>query len=130
MVLFLNYLPWIIAVLGVYATFKCYTRKDASKRIRSAAISFGVTLVALVLLQGLTAGYIPKVRSSETKIEVTEFEPAEGEMQDRLRSPTLTPEAREARLNQMTDWKQQQRDEKVKANTPPPTEAVTPEATQ
>lgn len=114
MVLLLNYLPWIIAAIGIFLVFKV-------KGNRSVAFVVVGTIAALILLQGLTAGYIPKMRSSEVKIPATAFEPVEGEMQDRLRSPQLLGKDSASRASELTDWRQHKRDEAAKAAVVTPT---------
>lgn len=114
MVLLLNYLPWIIAVLGIIAIYKSYKIENSTKRKKAVVISALTTITLMVVLQGLTAGYIPKKRSSEVKIPAPSFEPAQAVIQDNLRAPRLEVIDSEARFNELTDWKQHKRDEEAK----------------
>ena len=111
MVIILNYLPWIIIALGVAILYKVLRKPAGPKRNNMAAFIVAFTIASFLLLQGLTAGYIPKKRSSETKIAAPAFETAEATMQDKLRSPALTADAREAKFKEQTDWRKHKRDE-------------------
>jgi hypothetical protein len=75
------------------------------------------TVIAMALLQGLTAGYIPKMRSSEVKIPAPAFEQSEAVIEDRLRSPKRLGAESEARFEAKTDWRQHKRDEQAKTET-------------
>ena len=113
MVLLLNYLPWIIAIIGVFAVYKSFNIEKTPARIRALAISLFGTIFALVLLQALTAGYIPKARSSEVGIANPAFENSTAEIENRLRSPEYTSKESEDRLAEKSDWRKNK--EPVKA---------------
>lgn len=115
MVLFLNYLPWMILSLGAYLTYKATKLKPAIKRNSRVALTVVGTFAAMIILQGLTAGYIPKKRSSEVKIPAPTFEHTETEIQNRLRRPERLGDESEERFKEKTDWQQHKRDEAAKA---------------
>lgn len=114
MVLLLNYLPVIILAFGAFALYKSFKMEHGKKRNRSMFLSVVGTVVAMVLLQGLTAGYIPKNRSSEVKIPSPAFDTPEAEIENRLRSPERLGDESESRFNAKTDWRQHKRDEQLK----------------
>lgn len=118
MVLLLNYLPLIVVLVGAYFFWKAVGTKDTSKRNKRMAAVVISTLASLVLIAGLTNGYIPKNRSSEVKIPYPEFQASEATVENRLRSPEGSKEEREARFNEKVDWRQNLRNENEKANVP------------
>jgi hypothetical protein len=113
MVLLLNYLPLLIIVSGIFALYKSVKMEKGPKRKRTVIASTFGTVLALMLVQGLTAGYIPKNRSSEVKIPVPSFDTPEVEIQNNLLSPKRLNEESEARFNAKTDWRQHKRDEEA-----------------
>lgn len=118
MVLLLNYLPWIIFAIGVFAFYKATRIGEVSKRKRYAIISVVATIVALLLLQGLTAGYIPKKRSSNVGIGSPQFETSEAVIQDRLRPNAKTDEERAKNLEEISEWRKLEGGGSVKITEP------------
>lgn len=104
MVLLLNYLPWIIIAIGAVAVYKSVTLAGPAS-IKAVFFSVIGTLIALVILQGVTAGYLPKNPSSHVKIPSPEFEPTDAEIQNRLRSPPRLGAESEERFNAKTEWR-------------------------
>ncbi len=116
MVLLLNYLPWIIVLIGIFLFWKAINLPvDHPRRKRYVGAVILGTVLSIITLNGLTAGYIPKQRSSEVKIGLPAFEASQAEIQDRLRKPERLGEESEARFNEKTDWRQHLRDEEAKA---------------
>ena len=114
MVLLLNYLPAIILAIGAFALYKSFKMKHGKKRNRAMFLSVVGTVISMVLLQGLTAGYIPKQRSSEVKIPAPHFESSDAEIENRLRAAKRLGDESEERFNEKTDWRQHKRDEELK----------------
>lgn len=121
MVLLLNYLPWIIACIGVYSIWRVMNRVPRDKQFKPVVVRLIITVVAILLLQGLTAGYIPKNPSSSVGIGMPEFEQSDAEIANHLRSPQRLGEESEKRFNDKTDWRKTPEAEK-----PEVVEPVTP----
>lgn len=122
MVLLLNYLPWIIIAIGGFFIYKFAMKKQ----VKAVTISVISTIVSLVVLQGLTAGYIPKVRSSDTKIGAPAFEVSEAEIKNIQRRPARLGEDSEARFNEKTDWRKHMADRAAAKQLPAPAATTLP----
>ena len=104
MVALLNYLPYIIIALGFYVGYRVW-RKNGVDRHKQLIVTGITTFVLLLVLQVLTAGYIPKNRASNVGIGMPEFEQSEAQVENRLRSPALDSKASEEKVKEMSDWR-------------------------
>lgn len=104
MVALLNYMPYIVIAVGVAVAYNFWRRngQNAIKQILATAL---ITGVAIVVLQALTAGYIPKHKASNVGVPAPEFSETEKPIENRLRAPEMTPEERAKKLKEDTDWR-------------------------
>ncbi len=75
-------------------------------RIKGMVLSGLVTVFFLVLVQGLTNGYITKNSSSANKIPAPTFEHTNTEIENRLRAPERLGLESEKRFQEKMDWRQ------------------------
>lgn len=96
MVIFLNYLPWLIlltsAGIGYY-----WLRKGKLSTKRVLALAAG-TVAVIVLLQAATPSYMPKAEVK--RLPNPQFEQKEAEVEDRLKKPELSTEERQKRFDE------------------------------
>lgn len=120
MVALLNYLPYIIIALGFYVGYRVW-RKNGVDRHKQLIVTGITTFVLLLVLQVLTAGYIPKNRASNVGIGMPEFEQSEAQVENRLRSPALDSKASEQKVKEISDWRKDkaEREKKNEAATTP-----------
>ena len=104
MVALLNYMPYIVIAFGVAVAYKFWRRNDPN-RIKQMLITALLTGLAVLVLQVLTAGYIPKHKASNVGIPAPEFSETEKPFENRLRAPEMTPEERAKKLKEDTDWR-------------------------
>lgn len=113
MVALLNYLPYIIIALGFYVGYRVW-RKNGVDRHKQLIVTGITTFVLLLVLQVLTAGYIPKMRASNVGIGMPEFEQSEAQVQNRLRSPALDSKASEQKVKEISDWRKDKAEREAK----------------
>lgn len=114
MVTLLNYMPWIITIIGGYFIFRQCEKfnqdlKD-SNDADSVTHSFIKKLVFTVLLTGgavlgfniSSNSFIGKSIESKTTIPIPEFETSADTIVDRLRKPEVRTDSA---FNEMVDWK-------------------------
>lgn len=101
MVLFLNYLHWII-IIGCGFIVGVYMHKGYYRRVGLVVL---LMAVSLFLIQSLSAGYIPKRRASSVAIPNPTFEEKNLEIENRLHSPTHTREESEKRFEDKVNWR-------------------------
>ena len=97
MTLFLNYLPWIILIIGGILIY------NFTKHIIKIAI---ITLAIVFLARIVTDVYVPKNPASKIISTVEESETREDLIiEDRFISSKIADSASQDRLNKLFDWK-------------------------
>ena len=116
MVALLNYMPYIIIALGIFVAYKVW-KSNGVDRNKQLIITGITTFVLLLVLQVLTAGYIPKNRASNVGIGMPEFEQSEAQIENRLRSPELDSKASEEKIKEISDWRKDKAEREKKDET-------------
>lgn len=105
MVLFLNYLPWLLVAVCCWLAYS-----QAKKKVWDRFIGWlMVGLVLAVALQALSnSSYLP--RGTVEPIPAPSFEESEKEVQDRLRKPERNTEESDERLKELSDWRKHKKE--------------------
>ncbi len=117
MVALLNYMPYIILALGIFVAYKVWKRNGVDRH-KQLIVTGITTFVLLLVLQVLTAGYIPKNRASSVGIGMPEFEQSEAQVENRLRSPALDSKASEEKVKEISDWRKDKAEREKKDEAP------------
>lgn len=99
MVLFLNYLPWVV-LFGLIGLSIYMWTKGKWQAGRSLLVTIGA-FVAFALIQAATPSYMPKAEVKH--LPNPSFEQPAAEVEDRLKKPELTTEEREKRFDEKFD---------------------------
>lgn len=107
LVLFLNYLPWIVLFVSVYVAYYFYKKYKDDKHTQLKRLGqtfFGFVFIQVTLM-ALTAGFIPKAGVPQFYNPTFEEAPESVTIQDNLRSPVRTADESEKRFNELIDWR-------------------------
>lgn len=119
MVLFLNYLPYLIILVGLGLVFLAHKKyaanptEAAQQRYSNQVIWVTIATIALlIILSGLTAGYIPKAGVMRIAPPDYSEEPTEPrKVEDRLRKPKYDADESKKRFDDMVDWRKKREPE-------------------
>lgn len=103
MVLFLNYLPWMLFSAALYLTYLHY-RKEWSGWLWQWLV---VAVLLTLALQALSnSGVIP--RGGVEPLPTPAFDESKQEVQDRLRKPERNTEESDERLKSLSEWRKKE----------------------
>lgn len=108
MTLFLNYLPYIVLIVGAYIFYKQWVKYAGDRNMqyrRMIQIVLGVVAILFVIM-ALSPTYSPTLRSERVSnpsfyIPSNDVPP----VQNRLRQPARTGEESQERFEEITDWR-------------------------
>jgi len=110
MVLFLNYLPYILVALALFIAYRCTKKYKGTDKVgKSLVLILSITIIALIGLRAISNGYMgknvgakletPTVGELEAKAEEA---PA---IKDVQRKPDRTAEESDKHFASLTDWR-------------------------
>lgn len=109
MVLFLNYLPYLFIMLGIYLCFFFANKYRGTDKVgKSIVITILCTIASWVILSALTASYMPKGTVARipppdfTQDTANEDRP---KIQNRLLNTTKPADETQKAFDEMTDWR-------------------------
>lgn len=109
MVLFLNYLPYIIIALGIYLCFYFAKKYRGTDKVgKSIVITVLSVIASWFILAALTASYMPKGTVDRipppdfTQDKQSETAP---KIEDRLLNTTKPADETQKKLDELSDWR-------------------------
>lgn len=108
MILFLNYLPYLITALGIYLCFYFAKKHKGTDKVGKRIVQTIIaTIVAWFVLIGLTNSYIPK--GTVPRIAVPDYTPdlsvEQPKVENRLLNTVKPKEQAQADFDTMVDWR-------------------------
>jgi hypothetical protein len=125
MVLFLNYLPYIIIALALFIAYRCTKKYKGTDKVgKSLVLIFAITIIALIGLRAVSNGYLGKAVGAKLETPTVDELATEAEetapVKDVLRKPDRTAEESDKQFAGLTDW----RAAKAARENPPKPEAT------
>lgn len=119
MILFLNYLPYIIIALGIYLCFYFAKKHKGTDKVGKRIVqTILAVIVSWFLLMALTAGYIPKGGVPRAPVpDFTQDKTAENapKIENRLLNTAKPKEQAQSDFDKMVDWRAKPEAAKPKA---------------
>jgi hypothetical protein len=110
MVLFLNYLPYIIIALALFIAYRCTKKYKGTDKVgKSLVLILSITIIALIGLRAVSNGYLGKAVGAKLETPTvgelaTEAEEAPA-IKDVQRKPDRTAEESDKHFAGLTDWR-------------------------
>lgn len=127
MVLFLNYLPYLIIALGLFLCYRASVKHKGTDKVgKRIVLWLALTIVALIALRAVSNGYLGKAVGAKLETPTVEELATEAEeaapIKDVLRKPDRTAEESDKHFAALTDWRA---DKAARENPKPEPEAST-----
>ena len=110
MVLFLNYLPYIIIALALFIAYRCTKKYKGTDKVgKSLVLILSIIIIALIGLRAVSNGYLGKAVGAKLETPTvgelaTEAEEAPA-IKDVQRKPDRTAEESDKHFAGLTDWR-------------------------
>ncbi|BBA65229.1 predicted ORF [Xanthomonas phage XacN1] len=129
MVLFLNYLPYLIIALGLFLCYRASVKHKGTDKVgKRIVLWLALTIVALIALRAVSNGYLGKAVGAKLETPTVEELATEAEeaapIKDVLRKPDRTAEESDKHFAALTDWRA---DKAARENPPKPEPEATTE---
>lgn len=129
MVLFLNYLPYLIIALGLFLCYRASVKHKGTDKVgKRIVLWLALTIVALIALRAVSNGYLGKAVGAKLETPTVEELATEAEeaapIKDVLRKPDRTAEESDKHFAALTDWRA---DKAARKNPPKPEPEATTE---
>lgn len=110
MVLFLNYLPYLIIALGLFLCYRASVKHKGTDKVgKRIVLWLALTIVALIALRAVSNGYLGKAVGAKLETPTVEELATEAEeaapIKDVLRKPDRTAEESDKHFAGLTDWR-------------------------
>lgn len=110
MVLFLNYLPYLIIALGLYLCYRASVKHKGTDKVgKRIVLWLSLTIIAVIGLRAVSNGYLGKEVGAKLETPTVEELATEAEeaapIRDVLRKPPKTAEESDKDFKALTDWR-------------------------